>query len=213
MSKLVEYKFLTQIKRTFLTMWNLPNQLTLLRIGMIPVFVILYYLPWGWSHVASAAIFGLAALTDWVDGYLARKMGLETPFGAFLDPVADKLIVIVALIILLQSNATIWFALPTVVIIGREVVISALREWMAERDLREEVAVSMIGKVKTWVQMAAIVFLLLAGKTFGAFAIIGYMGLYASAGLALWSMWVYLKQAWPEMRGDKVSEPETSGDQ
>jgi CDP-diacylglycerol--glycerol-3-phosphate 3-phosphatidyltransferase len=194
-------------------MWNLPNQLTLLRIGMIPVFVILYYLPWGWSHVASAAIFGLAALTDWVDGYLARKMGLETPFGAFLDPVADKLIVIVALIILLQSNATVWFALPTVVIIGREVVISALREWMAERDLREEVAVSMIGKVKTWVQMAAIVFLLLAGKTFGAFAIIGYMGLYASAGLALWSMWVYLKQAWPEMRGDKVSEPETSGDQ
>jgi CDP-diacylglycerol--glycerol-3-phosphate 3-phosphatidyltransferase len=184
-------------------MWNLPNQLTLLRIGMIPVFVILYYLPWGWSHVASAAIFGLAALTDWVDGYLARKMGLETPFGAFLDPVADKLIVIVALIILLQSNATIWFALPTVVIIGREVVISALREWMAERDLREEVAVSMIGKVKTWVQMAAIVFLLLAGKTFGAFAVIGYLGLYASAGIALWSMFIYLKQAWPEMRGDK----------
>ena len=193
-------------------MWNLPNQLTLLRIGMIPVFVILYYLPWGWSHVASAAIFGLAALTDWVDGYLARKMGLETPFGAFLDPVADKLIVIVALIMLLQSNATIWFALPTVVIIGREVVISALREWMAERDLREEVAVSMIGKVKTWVQMAAIVFLLLAGKTFGAFAIIGYLGLYASAGLALWSMWVYLKQAWPEMRGDKDSESESTED-
>ena len=193
-------------------MWNLPNQLTLLRIGMIPVFVILYYLPWGWSHVASAAIFGLAALTDWVDGYLARKMGLETPFGAFLDPVADKLIVIVALIMLLQSNATIWFALPTVVIIGREVVISALREWMAERDLREEVAVSMIGKVKTWVQMVAIVFLLLAGKTFGAFAIIGYLGLYASAGLALWSMWVYLKQAWPEMRGDKDSESEPTED-
>ena len=194
-------------------MWNLPNQLTLLRIAMIPVFVILYYLPWGWSHVASAAIFGLAALTDWVDGYLARKMGLETPFGAFLDPVADKLIVIVALIMLLQSNATIWFALPTVVIVGREVVISALREWMAERDLREEVAVSMIGKVKTWVQMAAIVFLLLAGKTFGAFAIIGYLGLYASAGLALWSMWVYFKQAWPEMRGDKVSEPESTEEQ
>jgi CDP-diacylglycerol--glycerol-3-phosphate 3-phosphatidyltransferase len=193
-------------------MWNLPNQLTLLRIGMIPVFVILYYLPWGWSHVASAAIFGLAALTDWVDGYLARKMGLETPFGAFLDPVADKLIVIVALIMLLQANATILFALPTVVIIGREVVISALREWMAERDLREEVAVSTIGKVKTWVQMAAIVFLLLAGKSFGAFAIIGYLGLYASAGLALWSMWVYLKQAWPEMRGDNVPVPEPSED-
>ena len=193
-------------------MWNLPNQLTLLRIGMIPVFVILYYLPWGWSHVASAAIFGLAALTDWVDGYLARKMGLESSFGAFLDPVADKLIVIVALIMLLHANPTIWFALPTVVIVGREVVISALREWMAERALREEVAVSMIGKVKTWVQMAAIVFLLLAGKTFGALAVIGYLGLYVSAGLALWSMWVYLKQAWPEMRGEKDTESESTED-
>ncbi|MGB1984462.1 MAG: CDP-diacylglycerol--glycerol-3-phosphate 3-phosphatidyltransferase [Porticoccaceae bacterium] len=193
-------------------MWNLPNQLTLLRIGMIPVFVILYYLPWGWSHVASAAIFGLAALTDWVDGYLARKMGLESSFGAFLDPVADKLIVIVALIMLLHANPTIWFALPTVVIVGREVVISALREWMAERALREEVAVSMIGKVKTWVQMAAIIFLLLAGKTFGALAVIGYLGLYVSAGLALWSMWVYLKQAWPEMRGEKDTESESTED-
>ena len=187
-------------------MWNIPNQLTLLRIGMIPVFVVLYYLPWGWSHIASAAIFSLAALTDWVDGYLARKMGLETPFGAFLDPVADKLIVVVALIMLLQSNPTIWFALPTVVIIGREVVISALREWMAERGLREEVAVSMLGKVKTWVQMAAIIFLLLAGKEFGVFAVIGYLGLYASAGIALWSMLVYLKQAWPEMRGVKHAD-------
>jgi len=187
-------------------MWNIPNQLTLLRIGMIPVFVILHYLPWGWSHFASAAIFGLAALTDWVDGYLARKMGLETPFGAFLDPVADKLIVVVALIMLLEVHSTIWFALPTLVIIGREIVISALREWMAERGLREEVAVSMVGKVKTWVQMAAIVFLLLAGKDSGGFAVIGYLGLYASASLALWSMFVYLKQAWPEMRGSLNSE-------
>ena len=187
-------------------MWNIPNQLTLLRIGVIPVFVVLYYLPWGWSHIASAGIFGLAALTDWVDGYLARKMGLETPFGAFLDPVADKLIVVVALIILLEVYSTIWFALPTVVIIGREVVISALREWMAERGLREEVAVSMLGKVKTWVQMAAIIFLLLAGKEFGGFAIIGYIGLYASAGIALWSMVVYLRQAWPEMRGVKHAD-------
>lgn len=187
-------------------MWNIPNQLTLLRIGMIPVFVVLYYLQWGWSHVASATIFGLAALTDWVDGYLARKMSLETPFGAFLDPVADKLIVVVALIMLLQANPTIWFALPTVVIIGREVVISALREWMAERALREEVAVSILGKVKTWLQMAAIIFLLLAGKDSGIFQYIGYLGLYASAGIALWSMVVYLKQAWPEMTGADKSE-------
>jgi CDP-diacylglycerol--glycerol-3-phosphate 3-phosphatidyltransferase len=110
---------------------------------------------------------------------------------------------------LLQAHATILFALPTVVIIGREVVISALREWMAERALREEVAVSMLGKVKTWLQMAAIIFLLLAGNESGAFAVIGYLGLYASAGIALWSMVVYLKQAWPEMRGSTALESET----
>ena len=180
-------------------MWNLPNQLTLLRIGMIPVFVILYYLPWGWSHVASAAIFGLAALTDWVDGYLARKMGLETPFGAFLDPVADKLIVIVALIMLLQANATILFALPSVVIIGREVVISALREWMAERDLREEVAVSMIGKVKTWVQMVAIAVLLAAKPENELLTTLGFVAIYIAAALTLWSMLHYLRAAWPHL--------------
>jgi len=183
-------------------MWNLPNRLTLLRISMIPVFVILYYLPWAWSHVASAAIFGVAAITDWVDGYLARKLEQETAFGAFLDPVADKLIVIVALIILLETHSTIWFALPTLVIIGREVVVSALREWMAERGLRGEVAVSMIGKVKTWVQMAAIVFLLLSAEGVNLFSVLGYIGIYASAGLALWSMVVYLKQAWSQMQGE-----------
>ena len=182
-------------------MWNIPNQITLLRIGMIPMFVILYYLPWGWSHVASAVIFGVAALSDWVDGYLARKMNLETPFGAFLDPVADKLIVIVALIMLLEVHSTLWFAIPTLVIVGREVVISALREWMSGRGLREEVAVSIIGKVKTWVQMVSIIFLLLAGTNFGVIAVVGYMGLYASAGIAIWSMVLYLKQAWPEMQG------------
>jgi CDP-diacylglycerol--glycerol-3-phosphate 3-phosphatidyltransferase len=181
-------------------MWNLPNRLTLLRISMIPVFVVLYYLPWAWSHVASAAIFGVAAITDWVDGYLARKLGQETAFGAFLDPVADKLIVIVALIILLEAHSTIWFALPTLIIIGREVVVSALREWMAERGLRGDVAVSMIGKVKTWVQMMAIIFLLVAGQNVDTFLVIGYIGIYASAGLALWSMLVYLKQSWSQMQ-------------
>ena len=155
------------------------------------VFVILYYLPWGWSHIASAAIFGLAALTDWVDGYLARKMSLETPFGAFLDPVADKLIVVVALIMLLEVHSTVWFALPTLVIIGREVVISALREWMAERGLREEVAVSMLGKIKTWVQMAAIVFLLLAGSNSGGLAIVGFW-VYTLPRVSLYGLWWFI---------------------
>jgi CDP-diacylglycerol--glycerol-3-phosphate 3-phosphatidyltransferase len=169
---------------------------------MIPVFVILYYLPWAWSHVASATIFGVAAITDWVDGYLARKLGQETAFGAFLDPVADKLIVVVALIMLLEVHSTIWFALPTLVIIGREVVISALREWMAESGLRGEVAVAMIGKVKTWVQMVAIIFMLLASQEVDLFSVLGYIGIYTSAGLALWSMVVYLKQAWSQMQGE-----------
>ena len=169
---------------------------------MIPVFVILYYLPWAWSHIAAATIFGVAAITDWVDGYLARKLEQETAFGAFLDPVADKLIVVVALVVLLEVHSTVLLALPTLVIIGREVVVSALREWMAERGLRGEVAVSMIGKVKTWVQMVAIVFLLLAEQGVNLFSVLGYITIYASAGLALWSMVVYLKQAWSQMQGE-----------
>ena len=169
---------------------------------MIPVFVILYYLPWAWSHIAAATVFGVAAITDWVDGYLARKLEQETAFGAFLDPVADKLIVVVALVILLQVHSTVLLALPTLVIIGREVIVSALREWMAERGLRGEVAVSMIGKVKTWVQMVAIVFLLLAEQGVNLFSVLGYIAIYASAGLALWSMVVYLKQAWSQMQGE-----------
>lgn len=184
-------------------MWNLPNRLTLLRISMIPVFVILYYLPLAWSHIAAATVFGVAAITDWVDGYLARKLEQETAFGAFLDPVADKLIVVVALVVLLEVHSTVLLALPTLVIIGREVVVSALREWMAERGLRGEVAVSMIGKVKTWVQMVAIIFLLLAMEDeVSLFSVLGYIGIYASAGLALWSMVVYLKQAWSQMQGE-----------
>ena len=95
-------------------MWNLPNILTLLRIAMIPVFIVVYYLPWEWHHLASAAIFGLAALTDWVDGYFARKLNMVTPFGAFLDPVADKLIVVAALVLLLEVHSTPWFALPAI---------------------------------------------------------------------------------------------------
>ena len=124
-------------------MWNLPNILTLLRIAMIPVFIVVYYMTsWEWHNLAAAAIFGLAAATDWVDGYVARKYNLITAFGAFLDPVADKLIVVAAMVVLLEVHATPWFALPAIVIIGREIVISALREWMAEMGYRGTVAVA-----------------------------------------------------------------------
>ena len=104
-------------------MWNLPNILTLLRIAMIPVFIVVYYMTsWEWHNLAAAAIFGLAAATDWVDGYVARKYNLITAFGAFLDPVADKLIVVAAMVVLLEVHATPWFALPAIVIIGEETV-------------------------------------------------------------------------------------------
>ena len=181
-------------------MFNLPNSLTLLRIALIPLLVIVFYLPWQWSYLASAAIFGLAAITDWLDGYLARKLGQETNFGAFMDPVADKLIVAVALVILLERHSTLVFAIPTMVIIGREIVISALREWMAELGKRASVAVSYIGKVKTTLQMIAIIALLLFNPAmFPLFNVLAQVLLYAAAVLTLWSMVIYLRAAWPEL--------------
>jgi CDP-diacylglycerol--glycerol-3-phosphate 3-phosphatidyltransferase len=176
-------------------MWNLPNILTLLRIGLVPVFVAVFYLPWQWSHIATAAIFTLAAFTDWVDGFLARKLGLVTAFGEFLDPVADKLIVVTALILLLEVYSTPWFALPVVIIIGRELFISALREWMSARGSRDNVAVSMLGKAKTWLQMIAIAILLVSSPDQEHLVTIGFVAIYSAVVLTLWSMVIYLKQA------------------
>ena len=177
---------------------NLPNLLTLSRIVMIPVFVVVFFLPVGWSYVVSAAIFALAGITDWLDGYLARKLNQSTPFGAFLDPVADKLMVAVALAVLIQEYAMLLLTIPATVIIGREIVISALREWMAEIGSRASVAVSYIGKVKTTAQMIAIVGLLVfPSGVFWAYVAIGL--LYLAAALTLWSMGLYLKAAWPDL--------------
>lgn len=111
---------------------NIPNLLTLLRVLLIPIFILLFYLPTSWSYLTASAVFALAAATDWLDGYLARRLGQSTPFGAFLDPVADKLMVAVALVLLVEEHANLWLTLPAVIIIGREIVVSALREWMAE---------------------------------------------------------------------------------
>ncbi len=180
-------------------MWNLPNILTLLRIALIPVFIIVYYSAWELHNLAAAAIFGLAAATDWVDGYVARKYNLITAFGAFLDPVADKLIVVAAMVMLLEVHATPWFALPAIVIIGREIVISALREWMAEMGYRGTVAVAMIGKVKTWVQMVAIAVLLAAKPEHELLTLLGFIAIYIAAALTLWSMVHYLRAAWPQL--------------
>ena len=181
---------------------NIPNALTLLRIVLIPVFVLLFYLPVSWSYWASAAVFAFAGITDWLDGYLARRLNQSTPFGAFLDPVADKLMVAIALVLLAERYHAWWFSLPAVVIIGREIVISALREWMAEVGKRTSVAVSYVGKIKTTFQIIAIIgFLLIAPQSPAALLTLCTVLLYAAALLTLWSMVIYLRAAWLEMRG------------
>ncbi|TDN96163.1 MULTISPECIES: CDP-diacylglycerol--glycerol-3-phosphate 3-phosphatidyltransferase [Halomonas] len=177
---------------------NIPNLLTLARILSIPLLVLLFYLPFAWSMPLAAALFALAAVTDWLDGYLARRWNQSTPFGAFLDPVADKLMVAVALALLIERYEAIWLTLPALVIIGREIVISALREWMAEMGKRGQVAVSWIGKVKTTLQMIALL-VLLAFAPGTPLALLGVVTLYVAALLTLWSMFLYLKAAWPHL--------------
>jgi len=188
--------------------WNIPNLLTLLRIALIPVLVLVYYLPFSASHLVSTAVFGLAALTDWLDGYLARRLGQLSPFGAFLDPVADKLIVAVALVMLVQTNPTLWFVIPAAVIVGREIAISALREWMAEIGERAQVAVSVIGKIKTTAQMTALL-LLLYREPLGGLPTreVGVVLLYVAAVLTLWSMVIYLRAAWPLLVANGSGNP------
>lgn len=181
-------------------MWTIPNLLTLLRIGLIPVFVVVFYLPVPWARLICALIFTIAALTDWLDGYLARRWGQTSPLGAFLDPVADKLMVAVALVLLVQAEASILLALPAAVIIGREITVSALREWMAEIGARAQVKVSMAGKVKTALQMISIVLLILGSGFLGVpiyWAAVSL--LYIAALLTLWSMILYLRAAWPSL--------------
>jgi len=184
--------------------YNLPNLLSILRIILIPVFVVFFYLPVWWSHIAVTVIFAVAGFTDWLDGYLARKWEQTSPFGAFLDPVADKLIVVVSLILLVDSNPTpypgMYIAIPISIIIGREIIISALREWMAGIGARGKVAVAFIGKLKTTAQMLAIGFLLFHKPLLGLpIAEIGFVLLYIAALLTLWSMLVYLRAAWPQL--------------
>ncbi len=177
-----------------------PLVLTLLRIALVPVLVLFFYLPYTWSNIAAAVVFILAAVTDWLDGYLARRMGLSTSFGAFLDPVADKLMVATALVLLVQKNPQLFFTLSAAIIVGREITISALREWMAELGKSGHVKVSGLGKIKTIFQMTAISLLLLEQDFFGLpVKLSGLILLYLAAALTLWSMWLYLHAAWPTM--------------
>ena len=175
---------------------NIPTILTLLRVALIPVLAVFFYLPWEYSNIATTFIFFIAAVTDWLDGYLARKMGLETKFGAFLDPVADKIMVAFILVLLVEAEASIWMTIPAAIIIGREITISSLREWMAEIGQRATVKVSQIGKWKTSAQMLAIACLLYGEAIFGlSMQLFGLIMLYIAAILTVWSMVSYLRAA------------------
>ncbi len=179
-------------------LFNLPICLTLIRVAAIPFLVLVFYLPVSVAPALSAALFALAAVTDWLDGYLARRWNQTSAFGAFLDPVADKVLVAVALIVLLQADPRPLMAVAVAVIIGREITISALREWMAELGQRTSVAVTQVAKFKTASQMVAIVLLLLRRSYWGLpIYEIGFALLMVAAILTIWSMAMYLRAAWP----------------
>lgn len=182
-------------------MMNLPNYLTAVRIVMLPVFVCVFYLPFEYARLTAGAIFTLICITDWLDGYLARSLNQTSRFGAFLDPVADKLAVAITLVLLVGDKQLPYIVLPAVVIVSREIIISALREWMAEMGQRTSLKVSYLGKVKTVLQMFALGFLIAfkPGWSFtGMLAVLGYILLYLAAILTLWSMFAYIQIAWPE---------------
>ncbi|MEW6992299.1 CDP-diacylglycerol--glycerol-3-phosphate 3-phosphatidyltransferase [Colwelliaceae bacterium 6441] len=192
-------------------MWTIPNQITLFRIILIPVFIIVYYLPVSWNHFGAFAIFWFAAISDALDGYLARKLNQSSAFGAFIDPVADKLMVAAALIMIAEDYQQWYIAVPAMVMISREIFISALREFMSSRGKRDSVAVSTLGKYKTAAQMLGIMGLIwqpnkddaLLNFLYIPHELIIYAAyfFYAIASiLTVWSMLEYFKAAWPELK-------------
>ncbi len=194
-----------------------PNVLTLVRILVIPLLVVFFYLPVSWSHLAAAIIFAIACATDWLDGYLARYLQQSTRLGAFLDPVADKLMVSTALILIvaeptfryvsttsaLVSIPALLLTIPAAIIVAREIIVSALRELMAELGKRASVAVSNLGKVKTTFQMLALLILIYCDSASNFWLVFcGYVTLYVAAFLTIWSMLLYLKAAWKQIMVD-----------
>ncbi len=177
--------------------FNLPNRVTFSRLMLIPLMVIAFYLPWDWSRWTAAFFFLVGGSTDWLDGYLARKLDMTTNFGAFLDPVADKLLVTVALLLLVEAQASVSVAIAAILIISREITISALREWMAQQGQQAKVAVAYVGKVKTVVQIAAIT--LMMGVPVSPPPVLAWLThglLWGAVVMTLYSMGLYLKSAW-----------------
>ena len=176
---------------------NIPVALTLARLVLIPILIVVFYLPYSWSPFVCAFIFFIAGFTDALDGYLARVLNQSTRFGAFLDPVADKMMVVVAFVLLVEYYDSIWMSVPAMFMIMREIIVSALREWMAEIGKRRHVSVSMIGKLKTTAQMLSMIFLL---WHFDDWVIwVGFSLLYISLILSLFSMFIYLNAAWKDL--------------
>lgn len=203
--------------RPYEQIFNWPNVLTFGRIFLVPLIVIFFYLPFSWAHPVAAALFALGSITDWLDGYLARYLKQSTKLGAFLDPVADKLMVSVALVLIVAEPTSqrfdaiayygimpaVLLTIPAAIIVAREIIVSALREWMAEVGKRTHVAVSQLGKFKTAVQMISLMILLYCDITTNIkLLILGYFLLYVAAVLTIWSMIIYLRAAWSQFMID-----------
>ncbi len=182
-----------------------PNTLSLLRILLIPVFVLIYIFSDTHQWIAGL-LFAIASITDLLDGYIARRTGKTSRFGTFLDPTADKLTVISALVLLVGMHGRLWLTLPGLVIVCRELLVSSLREWMAERQVRSQVAVTNISKAKTVVQMLAIIMLLSNPSAISPWTILGYVMIYVATALTLWSMFMHLRSAWPVLRSDFIDK-------
>ena len=198
---------------------NLPTWLTLFRVALLPVMVVVFYLPFRGHNITAAIVFMLAAFTDWLDGFLARRMHLTSAFGAFLDPVADKLMVAVTLFLLVESHRGGWpgivMAVTAAIIVGREISVSALREWMAEIGMRATVKVAMIGKLKTVMQMVALVVLIVQHEKAAEALRLYHIGegLLVIAGiLTIWSGVYYLRAAWPVLSGGTMTPSGDSDD-
>jgi CDP-diacylglycerol--glycerol-3-phosphate 3-phosphatidyltransferase len=186
--------------------WNVPNTLTWLRISMIPAILALFYLlPYPWADPAACAAFALAGITDSLDGYYARKLGQTSRLGAFLDPVADKLIVAAALVLIVSKDPRWFVVIVAVVIIGREIAVSALREWMAQIGASGRIKVSLLAKYKTIMQIVGLSMLLYRQNIFALPTYeLGMLLTAVAAVLTLWSMIQYLRLAWPELRGSST---------
>lgn len=179
---------------------NIPTLFTFFRICLIPVFILVYYMP-STGKALACIIFILAAMTDWLDGYLARKLMQTSAFGQFLDPVADKLLVVVALVMIVSEYQSMFITLPAAIIIGREIAVSALREWMSQLGKRVKISVIYVAKVKTVMQLISLTLLILYTPNYHSYYVF-YIGsglLIISAMLTIWSMLVYLKSAWPDL--------------